>query len=468
MAAQSTHNIHEYTVSELAGAVKRVIEDGFGFVRVKGELGRVTRAASGHVYLDLKDENATISGVIWKGTAQRLRVGPEHGMEVVATGKLTTFPGQSKYQIVIDSLEPAGAGALMAILEERRKKLAAEGLFDAARKKPIPFLPDVIGVVTSPSGAVIRDILHRLRERFPRRVIVWPTLVQGKGAEQGIAAAIRGFNALPAGGDVPRPDVLIVARGGGSLEDLWCFNEEIVVRAAAESVIPLISAVGHETDTTLIDYAADLRAPTPTAAAEKAVPMRSELIAETLNKERRMIAAESRRREEHRTRMIAAARGLGRPEDVLGALSQRLDRAADRLGAGLSARAAAADTRFARVAARLSAERLKQRGVDLQRALARDAARLDSIAKRLLLRPRERLAALGGLLNSLSYKGVLKRGFALVKTEAGKVARRAGDLPATGAVSLVFADGERAAHLGEAPPRKTSAAKKPLQKGLFD
>ncbi len=467
MAAQSTHNIHEYTVSELAGAVKRVIEDGFGFVRVKGELGRVTRAASGHVYLDLKDENATISGVIWKGTAQRLRVDPEQGMEVVATGKLTTFPGQSKYQIVIDSLEPAGAGALMAILEERRKKLAAEGLFDAARKKPIPFLPDVIGVVTSPSGAVIRDILHRLRERFPRRVIVWPTLVQGKGAEAQIAAAIRGFNALPGGGDVPRPDVLIVARGGGSLEDLWCFNEEIVVRAAAESAIPLISAVGHETDTTLIDFAADLRAPTPTAAAEKAVPMRSELLAETLNKERRMIAAESRRREERRTRMIAAARGLGRPEDVLGALSQRLDRAADRLGAGLSARAAAADTRLARIAARLSAERLRQRGGDLERSLVRDAARLDSVARRLLLRPHERLAALSGLLKSLSYKGVLERGFALVKTEAGRIVRRAGDLQATGAVSLVFADGERAAHLGEAP-KKTPATKKPVQKGLFD
>jgi exodeoxyribonuclease VII large subunit len=467
MTAQSTRNIHEYTVTELAGAVKRVIEDGFGFVRVKGELGRVTRAASGHLYLDLKDENATISGVMWKGTAQRLKIAPEQGMEVVATGKLTTFPGQSKYQIVIDSLEPAGAGALMALLEERRKKLAAEGLFDATRKKPIPFLPDVIGVVTSPSGAVIRDILHRLRERFPRHVIVWPTLVQGKGAELQIAAAIRGFNALGAGGDVPRPDVLIVARGGGGLEDLWCFNEEIVVRAAAESAIPLISAVGHETDTTLIDFAADLRAPTPTAAAEKAVPMRSELIAETLNKHRRMIAAESRRLEERRTRMIAAARGLGRPEDILGIPAQRLDRVSDRLGAGLAARAAAAETRLARIAARLSAERLRQRRADHRRALDRDGARLDSAGARLLLRPRERLAALGGLLGSLSYKGVLERGFSLVKTEAGKIARRAGDLPAAGAVSLVFADGERAAHLGD-PPQKKAAARKPVQKGLFD
>ena len=491
MTAQSTHNVHEYTVSELAGAVKRVIEDGFGFVRVKGELGRVTRAASGHVYLDLKDENATISAVIWKGVAQRLRVEPEQGMEVVATGKLTTFPGQSKYQIIIDSLEPAGAGALMAILEERRKKLAAEGLFDAARKKPIPFLPDVIGVVTSPSGAVIRDILHRLRERFPRRVIVWPTQVQGKGAEQGIAAAIRGFNALPTNGEVPRPDVLIVARGGGSIEDLWCFNEEIVVRAAAESEIPLISAVGHETDTTLIDFAADLRAPTPTAAAEKAVPMRSELLAETLNKVRRMISAEGRRLEERRTRMIAAKRGLGRPEDFIGTLTQRFDRVAYRFAAGLAARRADAATRFARTASRfgpqalelgrarrqgaldslgrrLGAERLRQRAQEQERSLKRDAARLESVGAKLLNRPRDRLGALAALLRSLSYRGVLERGFALVRTEGGKVAHRAGELPATGVVRLVFADGERAAHLGEAPPRRSAAPKRPAQKGLFD
>ncbi|MEZ5922333.1 MAG: exodeoxyribonuclease VII large subunit [Parvularculaceae bacterium] len=322
MSEGSTGNLHEYSVSELAGAVKRAIEDGFGYVRVRGELGRVTRAASGHLYLDLKDENAAISGVVWKGNAQRLAIEPEQGMEVLATGRLTTFPGQSKYQIVIDTLTPAGAGALMALLEERKKKLAAEGLFAAERKRAIPYLPDVIGVVTSPSGAVIRDILHRLRDRFPRHVIVWPTLVQGKGAEKSIAAAIEGFNALREGGDVPRPDVLIVARGGGSLEDLWCFNEEIVVRAAAASKIPLISAVGHETDTTLVDFAADKRAPTPTAAAEMAVPMRSELLAEVLNKERRMITAETRRFDERRAKRGAAARGLGRPEDVAGPASR--------------------------------------------------------------------------------------------------------------------------------------------------
>lgn len=490
MNGSSSGNFPEYSVSELAGAVKRVIEDGFGFVRVKGELGRVTRAASGHLYLDLKDENATISGVIWKGNAQRLRFAPEQGMEVVATGKLTTFPGQSKYQIVIDSLEPAGAGALMAILEERRKKLAAEGLFDAARKRPIPFLPEVIGVVTSPSGAVIRDILHRLRERFPRHVIVWPTLVQGKGAEAQIAAAIDGFNALPEGGDIPRPDVLIVARGGGSLEDLWCFNEEVVVRAAAASKIPLISAVGHETDTTLIDHASDLRAPTPSAAAEKAVPMRSDLVAEVLNKHRRMITAEGRRLDERRLRLQSAARGLGRPEDRAGALGQRVDFLASRLASALRARSDRAARIFAGAAARfgpralstgfarrdasleslgkrMSRERLQIKMRDHGKSLRRDSARLSSVGARLLKRPAERLAATSGLLRSLSYKSVLDRGFALVKTADGKIARRAAALPATGAVALVFSDGARAAHLGDAPKRPAVAIR-PVQKGLFD
>jgi len=489
MEAGSTHNIHEYSVSELAGAVRRVIEDGFGFVRVKGELGRVTRAASGHLYLDLKDENATISGVVWKANAQRLKIAPEQGMEVVATGKLTTFPGQSKYQIVIDSLEPAGAGALMAILEDRRKKLAAEGLFDAARKRPIPFLPEVVGVVTSPSGAVIRDILHRLRDRFPRHVIVWPTLVQGKGAERQIAAAICGFNELKEGGDIPRPDVLIVARGGGSLEDLWCFNEEVVVRAAADSRIPLISAVGHETDTTLIDFAADLRAPTPSAAAEKAVPMRTDLIAEILNKHRRMIAAEARRLDERGLRLVSAARGLGRPEDATGAIGQRLDFVASRLASALRSRSDAGRAKFERTggrfgrrtlslgferkalllqgfARRLSASRLAQRAGELGLSLGRDGRRLASVGGRLLKRPAERLAAASGLLRSLSHQGVLDRGFALVKKADGSLARRAADLPAAGDVALVFADGARAAHLGAAPKR--SAAQRPAQKGLFD
>ena len=265
----SAGNAPEFSVSELSGVLKRMIEGEFSHVRVRGELGRVSRPASGHIYLDLKDNNAVLASVIWKGTANRLPMRPEEGMEVVATGRLTTFPGQSRYQMVIESMAPAGVGALMAMLEKRKAALAAEGLFDPARKQRLPYLPRVIGVVTSPSGAVIRDILHRLRDRFPTRVLIWPVVVQGEACAGQVAAAINGFNALPDGGAIPRPDVLIVARGGGSVEDLWGFNEEIVVRAAAASRIPLISAVGHETDTTLIDLAADMRAPTPTAAAAR-------------------------------------------------------------------------------------------------------------------------------------------------------------------------------------------------------
>src|SRR5579885_524815 len=279
-AAESLINAPEFTVSELSSALKRTVEDNFGHVRVRGDITGFRGAhSSGHCYFALKDENAKIEAVIWKGTHYRMRFKPQEGLEVIATGKLTTYPNSSKYQIVIESLEPAGIGALMALMEERKKKLAAEGLFDEARKQLLPWLPEVIGVVTSPTGAVIRDILHRLEDRFPRRVLVWPVKVQGDGAAEQIAAAIRGFNALPEGGALPRPDLIIVARGGGSLEDLWSFNEEIVVRAAAASMISLISAVGHETDFTLLDFVADWRAPTPTAAAERAVPVRSELMA---------------------------------------------------------------------------------------------------------------------------------------------------------------------------------------------
>jgi exodeoxyribonuclease VII large subunit len=275
-AAEALINAPEFTVSELSSALRRTVEDAYGHVRVRGEIsGFRGPHSSGHCYFALKDESAKIEAVIWKGVHNRMRFKPQEGLEVIATGKLTTYPGSSKYQIVIEAIEPAGIGALMALMEERKRKLGAEGLFDEARKQLLPWLPDVIGVVTSPTGAVIRDILHRLEDRFPRRVLVWPVRVQGDGSAEQIAAAIRGFNALPKGGSIPRPDLLIVARGGGSLEDLWSFNEEIVVRAAADSMIPLISAVGHETDITLIDFAADKRAPTPTAAAEMAVPVRS-------------------------------------------------------------------------------------------------------------------------------------------------------------------------------------------------
>lgn len=523
MVESSFGNVHEYSVSELASAVKRAIEDGFGFVRVRGELGRVTRAASGHVYLDLKDDRAVLSSVIWKGVAERIRFAPEQGMEVVATGKLTTFPGQSRYQLVIDSLEPAGVGALMALFEERKKKLEAEGLFAASRKRALPYLPTTVGVVTSPSGAVIRDILHRLRERFPRHVIVWPTLVQGKGAEVKIAAAIDGFNALAPGGGVPRPDVLIVARGGGSLEDLWCFNEEIVARAVAASAIPVISAVGHETDTTLIDFVADRRAPTPTAAAEFAVPVRSELVAETLNKERRLVSAGARLFEARRAALVSAGRALGRPEDILGTAQQRLDRAGDRLASALRARRDEAAARLLRVAGRfgrpllsaslanrdarlaravdrlrgaglraveirwrrVSAQRLspaslRRSSADGEKALARAARRLADRRPRLLEKPSQKLAGLGALLKTLSHQSVLERGFALVRGEDGGLVRRAGDIAPGARLALVFADGERAARAegaaaapaGGGRPEtgrpKTGPSRPPTQKSLFD
>ena len=331
-ATEALINAPEFTVTELSSALRRTVEDAYGHVRVRGEITGFRGAhASGHCYFALKDDGAKIEAVIWKGVHYRMRFKPQEGLEVIATGKLTTYPGSSKYQIVIESLEPAGIGALMALMEERKKKLAAEGLFDEARKQLLPWLPEVIGVVTSPTGAVIRDILHRLEDRFPRRVLVWPVRVQGEGSAEQVAAAIRGFNALPEGGRIPRPDLLIVARGGGSLEDLWSFNEEIVVRAAADSMIPLISAVGHETDITLIDFAADKRAPTPTAAAEMAVPVRSELMVEVASLARRSALCWQRGQEMRRNELRAAVRALPGLSELLGIPRQRLDGAASAL-----------------------------------------------------------------------------------------------------------------------------------------
>src|SRR6516165_5847523 len=342
-------NLFEWTVSELSAALRRTVEDAYGHVRVRGEVsGFKGPAPSGHCYFRLKDDKAVLESVIWKTTYARMRVKPEEGLDVVVSGRLTTFAGSSKYQMVIDTLEPAGLGALMKLLEERKKKLAAEGLFDEARKQLLPYLPDVIGVVTSPTGAVIRDILHRLADRFPRRVLVWPVRVQGDGSAGDVAAAIAGFNALPEWGAIPRPDLLIVARGGGSLEDLWSFNEEIVVRAAAASLIPLISAVGHETDVTLIDFVADRRAPTPTAAAEMAVPVRSELIARVENCARRAFACWSRGQDHRRTELRAAARALPSADTLLAIPRQRLDACADRLPRALRANAQVHHTDFSR------------------------------------------------------------------------------------------------------------------------
>src|SRR5215212_10336820 len=325
-------NAPEWTVSDLAGALKRTLEESFGYVRLRGEIsGYRGPHGSGHAYFSLKDQNACIDACIWKSAFAKLRFKPQEGLEVIALGKITTFPRNSKYQIVVESLQPAGVGALMALLEERRRKLAAEGLFDPARKRRLPYLPRVVGVITSPTGAVIRDILHRLDDRFPRHVLVWPVRVQGETCAEEVAAAIRGFNALKAGGRIPRPDVLFVARGGGSIEDLWGFNEEIVVRAAAESAIPLISAVGHETDTTLIDHAADRRAPTPTAAAEMVVPVRRDLALQLAALGERQEVAVDRGLERCRADLDGLARPLARPEALLHPALQRLDDLGERL-----------------------------------------------------------------------------------------------------------------------------------------
>jgi exodeoxyribonuclease VII large subunit len=344
-------NVAEFTVSELSNAVKRALEDGFGHVRLRGEVsGYRGPHASGHCYFALKDDKAKIEAVIWRGAWSKLKIKPEEGMEVIAVGKISSFPGSSKYQIVIESLEPAGLGALMVQLEERKKRFAAEGLFEEGRKKPLPFLPRVVGIVTSPTGAVIRDMLHGFKERFPTRVLVWPVRVQGEGSAAEVAAAVRGFNAIQPGGKIPRPDVLIVARGGGSLEDLWGFNEEIVVRAVAASAIPVISAVGHETDWTLIDLVADARAPTPTKAAEWAVPKYSDLIEITGKLELRLSVAMRRALEAQRRDLKSAERGLPRAEDLVSLPRQRFDSCANRLDAALRARVQRAHTRFAEIA----------------------------------------------------------------------------------------------------------------------
>src|SRR5436190_2092125 len=355
-------NIVEWTVSELSSALKRTVEDAYGHVRVRGEVsGFRGPSPSGHVYFRLKDDKAVIEAVIWKREFARMRMPPQEGLEVVVTGRLTTFSGSSKYQIVIDTLEPAGLGALMALVEERKKKLAAEGLFDPARKQLLPFLPDVIGVITSPTGAVIRDILHRLSDRFPRHVIVWPVRVQGEGSAEEVAAAIHGFNAFRSDGRIRKPDLLIVARGGGSLEDLWSFHEEIVVRAAAASTIPLISAVGHETDVTLIDFAADVRAPTPTAAAEMAVPVRAELLVRVDSLARRSLACWQRGQEARRTELRAAVRALPTAETLLAQPRQRLDHAGARLPRALIANAQIHHREFSRIASRLGPQVLRAR-----------------------------------------------------------------------------------------------------------
>jgi exodeoxyribonuclease VII large subunit len=510
-ATEALINAPEFTVSELSSALKRTVEDNFGHVRVRGEIsGFRGPHSSGHCYFALKDESAKIEAVIWKGVHARMRFKPQEGLEVIATGKLTTYPGSSKYQIVIEAIEPAGIGALMALMEERKRKLGAEGLFDEARKQLLPWLPEVIGVVTSPTGAVIRDILHRLQDRFPRRVLVWPVKVQGEGSAEQVAAAIRGFNALPLGGKIPRPDLLIVARGGGSLEDLWSFNEEIVVRAAAESMIPLISAVGHETDITLIDFAADKRAPTPTAAAEMAVPVRAELFVEVATLARRAMLCWQRAQEGRRNELRAAARALPGLSELLAIPRQRLDGASASLPRALKANTHAHFRRFAATSARLtirvlrgqltqaqhrltmSGERMRHSAKTLLRnrrdrftglevrlkasklanaqaqrnAIARDrerVLRLVERARRALATATQRLQARvahsGQLLGALSYRSVLARGFALVRDEHGHALRAAASIGPGARLSLEFSDGRVGATADTDRPAATGPAK---------
>ncbi len=496
-------NVAEFSVSELSNAIKQALEDGFGFVRLRGEISGFRGAhSSGHCYFSLKDDKARIEAVVWRGTIARLKCKPAEGLEVIATGRITTFPGSSKYQIVIDMLEPAGIGALMALLEERKKKLGAEGLFDDARKRKLPHLPKIIGVITSPTGAVIRDMLHGFNERFPAHVVVWPVRVQGETSAAEVAAAINGFNAMPPGGPMPRPDVLIVARGGGSLEDLWSFNEEIVVRAAAASKIPLISAVGHETDWTLIDLAADARAPTPTKAAEWAVPKFSELVEAAGKLGLRLGTAAHRVVAGARTHLKAAARGLPRLDELLALPRQRFDAAERRLSRALLGNTQAHARRLAGISPRLQPRLLHvriERAADrVERVARRKAqalshgtgarrARFERLAGRLSLRPvarrlterRERLDELAlrlpqcfetgvlhrrralssqaQMLTALSYQGVLRRGFALIRNEAGHAVRSVTGLAPGQRLNVELADGNVAAEVKGAEARPADA-----------
>ena len=462
------------TVGELSQALKRVVEGEFAWVSVRGEVSGFKRAASGHLYFALKDSDAVLDAVCWRGVAGRLGIAPEDGLEVIATGKISTYPGRSRYQIVVERLEVSGAGALLALLEARKKTLAAEGLFDEARKRELPYLPETVGVVTSPTGAVIRDILHRIEDRFPRRVLVWPVKVQGAGAAEEIAAAIAGFNRLDAGAAVPRPDVLIVARGGGSLEDLWAFNEEVVVRAAAASEIPLIAAVGHETDVTLIDLAADRRAPTPTAAAEIAVPVRADLLERTRTLEHRLGASFRRLLAERRARIDGLARGLPAARDRLATASQRLDDWSERLAREARGRLAAERQavgrlrplrprqllalkrqQLAHAGGRLAADRPAARIAQARQASEALAERLARAGRAALSERAGRVETAARLLESYSYRGVLARGFAVVRDRRERPLTSVAEVKSGAALSLEFHDGRAAAQAAGRPkPRK--------------
>jgi exodeoxyribonuclease VII large subunit len=512
----SPSNLAEYSVSELSGSIKRTVETAFDQVRVRGEIsGYRGPHSSGHAYFALKDDRSRIDAVIWKGTFSKLKFRPEEGMEVIATGKVTTFPGSSKYQIVIETLEPAGAGALMALIEERKRRLGAEGLFDLTRKRRLPFMPEVIGVITSPTGAVIRDILHRISDRFPVRVIVWPVKVQGEGSGEEVANAIRGFNGFEAAGQMPRPDVLIVARGGGSLEDLWSFNDELVVRAAAESGIPLISAVGHETDWTLIDYAADVRAPTPTGAAEMAVPVKAELEAQIAGLTARLQGCMNRHMDHRRQSVRALMRALPSLDQLLALPRRRFDEAAAGLGRGLELNTINKRRSFEKTAAHLRPDVLSNRLAERRRMLVERMTRVERTVERLIDRSRSRvgradavfsslparlktqtarmrdhlanlsrhadtavrhqltrargeLASQDRVLQSLSYKNVLKRGYAVIRDDENRPVSQAAMLPSGAGISIEFADGRIGAITidgGEAPSSARKRTAKPSEPG---
>ena len=455
----SPPNVPEFSVSEISAALKRTVEDAYGYVRIRGEISQPKVASSGHCYMRLKDDRAVIDAIIWRGNMAKVPHRPEEGMEVIASGKLTTYPGRSSYQIIIESFELAGEGALLKLLEDRRKALAAEGLFGDDRKVALPRLPDVIGVVTSPTGAVIRDILHRLQDRFPRRVLLWPVRVQGEGAAEEIAAAIKGFNTLAPDGPVPRPDVLIVARGGGSLEDLWAFNEEIVVRAAADSNIPLISAVGHETDTTLIDFAADRRAPTPTAAAEMAVPVRLELAAQVQERGVRLGQSLNRMLSEHAIHLQGLARGLPNLTQLVEQKQQDLDGFAERLSSG-PARYIVAKTRDLSVAvAGLKPAHLRREVERYGVGLADWSARLGTALRRSSERAADRLDGMVARLNSVSPERVLERGYALVKNAAGDAVTSAQAAAIGAGWSVKFRDGEVGVTVGSAVSPRSAKPK---------
>jgi len=460
-------NMPEFTVSEISGAVKKTLEGEFGRIRVRGEVGRVFRARSGHLYYDIKDDRNVLACTTWKGQIAGLSVEPEEGLEVVVTGRLTAFGAQSKYNLNVDEVAVAGQGALMALLEKRKKQLEAEGLFAPERKQRLPYLPQIIGVVTSPSGAVIRDILHRLRDRFPRKVLIWPVAVQGKECAPQVARAIEGFNALTPGGALPRPDLLIVARGGGSVEDLWGFNEEIVARAAAASQIPLISAVGHETDTTLIDYVSDQRAPTPTAAAELAVPVRLELMGWTQEQGARLSRAAGQAVSQRRQRLADLSRALPRPEILLEAPRQRLDRVAERLPTALMRGVDSRRVRLARVSGGLRAGALADRVARQGDALTNLSRRLATAGQTQIDRLRRQLDGLERQREILGYKATLARGYAVVRSGDDLVTTKDAAAKAK-SLEIEFQDG--VFEVGEQvskPARKLAKPKPPEQGSLF-